>query len=59
VVDAVMEMDDIDMRFEMARDKLTKRRIARRMILAKAKSPRELQRCERVSPAISQRKQRR
>jgi hypothetical protein len=29
VVDVVMEMDDIDMRFEVARYKLTERRIAR------------------------------
>lgn len=32
-----MEMDDINMRFEMERDKFTKRRIARWPILAKMK----------------------
>jgi hypothetical protein len=41
VVDVVVEMGDIDMmlaRIEMARDKLTARRIARSVVRAKGKS---------------------
>ena len=41
VLDVVAEMDDIDMmlaRIEMARDKLTTRRIARSVVQAKDKS---------------------
>jgi len=41
VVDVIVEMDDIDMmlaRIEMARDKLTTRRIARSVVQAKDKS---------------------
>ena len=41
VADVVVEMDDIDMtlaRIEMARDKLTRGRIARSLVRAKGKS---------------------
>jgi hypothetical protein len=56
MVDVVMKMDDIDIdretvetgRIEMARDKLTKVRIARSQVVAKRKSGRPGHFCERV-----------
>jgi hypothetical protein len=54
VVDVVMEMGDIDMmlaRIEMARDKLTTRRIARSVVQAKGKSKMGLRFRERVNAA--------
>jgi len=52
VLDVVVEMDDIDMmlaRIEMARDKLTTRRIARSVVQAKGKSKIGLRFRERVN----------
>jgi len=65
MVDVVMEMDDIDIgreavevgRIEMARDKLTKERIARRQVVAKRKSepvPRLVRRSKRNSARFEQ-----
>ena len=54
VVGVVVEIDDIDMmlaRIEMARDKLTKGRIARSVVRAKGKSNMGLRFCERVNAA--------
>jgi hypothetical protein len=53
LVDFVVEMDDIDMmlaRIEMARDKLTKGRIARSAVHAKGKSMMSVRFRERVNP---------
>jgi len=53
VVDVVVEMDDIDMmsaRIKMARDKLTKGRIARSLVHAKPKPEMSVRFRERVNP---------